>query len=164
VVLGIGNRDRGDDAAGRIVADLLRGRAPANVRIVEHDGEATALLAELQSAHQAWLIDAAQSGTPPGTIHRIDCATDAPLPRGALSSHGLGLAEAIALARTLDTLPPYCIVYAIVAGCFTAGAPLSSAVTRAAHEAAERILAELAIPLPPSGRRPPHRAPAPDRR
>ena len=93
------------------------------MRIVERDGEATALLADLQAARRVWLIDAAQSGAPPGTIHRIDCAaTDAVVPRGSVSSHGFGVAEAIALARALGTLPPHCIVYAIEAAHFAPGA------------------------------------------
>jgi hydrogenase maturation protease len=164
-VLGIGNCDRGDDAVGRIVARLLRKRVPATIRIVEHDGEATAVLAELQALRRAWVVDAAQSGAPPGTIHRIDCSvTDAVVPSGSVSSHGFGVAEAIALARALGTLPPHCIVYAIEAAQFTPGAPPSPEVMRAAHEAAERILAELATPPPPSAHRLPHPAPVIGRR
>jgi hydrogenase maturation protease len=161
LVLGIGNPDRGDDAVGCVVAGMLRDR---NVPAVEHSGEATALLAALEGADHAWLIDAAYSGAPPGTIHRIDCATDAPMPHGTMSSHGFGVAEAIALARALATLPPHCIVYAIEAADFTAGAALSPTVALAAREAAERILAELATLPPLSSRHPRHPAPAPDRR
>jgi len=148
-----------------MVARLLRPHVPVGVRILEQDGEATELVTDLQGVRHAWLIDAAQSGATPGTIHRIDCSnTDAVLPRGSLSSHGFGVAEAIALARALGTLPPYCIVYAIEAEQFTPGAAPSPAVTRAAHEVAERILAELLTPPPPSARRRPHPVPAPDRR
>jgi hydrogenase maturation protease len=164
-VLGIGNCDRGDDAVGRIVARLLRKRVPATIRIVEHDGEATAVLAELQALRRAWVVDAAQSGAPPGTIHRIDCSvTDAVVPSGSVSSHGFGVAEAIGLARALGTLPPLCIVYAIEAAHFTPGAAPSSAVTQAAREVVERILTELATPPRPSSHHPPRRAPATDRR
>jgi hydrogenase maturation protease len=116
---------------------------------LEHDGEATSLLAELQPLRHAWLIDAAQSGAPAGTIFRIDCsAPDATVPSSAVSSHGFGLAEAIALARTLGALPSRCIVYAIEAEHFTPGAPVSPAVTQAAHQVVERILAEFST-LPP---------------
>jgi hydrogenase maturation protease len=164
-VLGIGNCDRGDDAVGRIVARLLHRRAPATVRIVEHDGEATAVLAELQALRQVWVIDAAQSGAPAGTIHRIDCSvTDAAALSGSVSSHGFGVAEAIALARALGTLPPLCIVYAIEAAHFTPGAAPSPAVMRAAHDVVERILADLATPPQPSSHHPPHPGPATDRR
>lgn len=97
----------------------------------------------LRGADSIWLIDAAQSGAPPGTIHRIDCATDVSLPRSPASSHGFGVAEAIGLARVLGTLPRRCIVYAIEAADFTPGAPLSPAVARAAQEVAQRIHQEL---------------------
>ena len=149
-VFGIGNSDRGDDAVGPIVIRLLRNRAPAAVRIVEHDGAATALLADFKSLSQAWLIDAAQSGAASGTIHRIDCSiTGAAVPSRSVSSHGLGLAEAIALARILGTLPQQCILYAIESQHFTHGAPPSPPVLHAAHEVAERILAELlTLPQP----------------
>jgi hydrogenase maturation protease len=163
-VLGIGNCDRGDDAVGRIVVRLLRGRVPTTVRVVECD-EATAVLAELQALRQVWVIDAAQSGAPPGTIHRIDCSvTDVAVPSGSVSSHGFGVAEAIGLARALGTLPPLCIVYAIEAADFTTGAPPSPAVMQAAHEVVERILAELATPPQPSSRHPLHPEPATGRR
>ena len=44
LVIGIGHPDRGDDAAGRLVAERLRDRAPPDVRIVETDGEAGKLI------------------------------------------------------------------------------------------------------------------------
>jgi hydrogenase maturation protease len=144
LVLGIGNPDRGDDAVGRLVARSLRTRVPAGVRVSEHDGEATTLVAELQSARRVWLIDAARSGAPSGTIRRIDCSNaDLGIPSGSVSSHGLSVAEAVALARALDVLPPQCIVYAIEAADFTGGAVPSPEVTDAIDEVATLILAEL---------------------
>jgi len=110
VVIGIGHRDRGDDAFGRIVAQQLRLRAP-HLRVLDHDGEATTLVDWLGMADRAIVVDAALSGAAPGTVHRFDVANSA-LPYGkfSLSSHGLGLAEAIELARTLRTLPAGCVV------------------------------------------------------
>ena len=144
LVLGIGNPDRGDDAVGRIVARSLRVHAPADVRIAEQDGEATALLAELQLAQSAWLVDAAQSGVQPGTIHRIDCSSaDVVLPGGTVSSHGFGVAEAVGLARALGLLPRQCVVYAVEAADFTPGAEPSPEVAAAAGEVTRRILEEL---------------------
>ena len=164
VVLGVGNPDRGDDAVGRVVARLLRSRLRSDIEIAELDGEATAILGALQGSERAWLIDAAQSGARAGTIHRIDCCVaGAVIPRSTVSSHGFGVAEAIALARTLGMLPPRCIVYAIEAAGFIHGAPLSPAVAHAALDVADRILAEL-TPPPPSSRHPRHPAPATDRR
>jgi hydrogenase maturation protease len=159
IVIGVGNPDRGDDGVGRAVAYLLK----PYMQAIEHDGEATSLLDLLGAAERVWLVDAARSGAVPGTIHRIDCAIDIPQPGNSPSSHGLGIAEAIGLARALGELPPHCIVYAIEAASFAPGAPLSPRVARAAREVAARILVEL-TPRRPSVRRPRHPAPAPDRR
>jgi hydrogenase maturation protease len=144
IVLGVGNLDRGDDAAGRVVARILRDVLPADVEVVEHDGEATALLARLQEATAAILVDACVSGASPGTILRFDAAA-APLPGGqfGLSTHGFGIGEAIELARALGQLPPQCIVYGIEAGSFAPGTLLSPAVAAAVTDVANQLFAEI---------------------
>ncbi|MBM3552429.1 MAG: hydrogenase maturation protease [Alphaproteobacteria bacterium] len=145
IVVGVGNPDRGDDVAGRVVARLLRDAPPEGFQVSEKDGEATALLAELDGAAAAYIIDACASGAAPGIVSRFDAAA-APLPSRtfALSSHGLGLAETIELARALKQLPPICVVYAIEGGSFETGAPLSPPVAAAVATVAERLRAEIA--------------------
>jgi hydrogenase maturation protease len=149
IVLGLGNPDRGDDAAGREVARRLRGGLPEGVTVAEADGEATDLLARLDDADAVYLIDACVSGAPAGTVRRIDAARE-PLPPGAfgLSTHGLGPADAIELARALDRLPETCVVYAIEGAAFETGAPLSPAVAGAVEAVAGRVRDELSIFLP----------------
>jgi hydrogenase maturation protease len=144
IVIGIGNPDRGDDAAGRIVAQLLRGTLPEDVDLVEHDGETTGLLERFDGATKAFLIDACVSGAPTGTVRRYDVAVT-PLPRAAfgVSSHGLGLSEAVELARTLGHLPRSCIVYAIEGESFAVGAPLSPPVATAVADVAARLRVEI---------------------
>lgn len=145
IVIGIGNPDRGDDAAGLVVARALRDRLPDGVEVLEHDGEATRLLERMADAEAVFLIDAAVSGAPAGTIRRFD-AHDGPLPQalfGMPSSHGFGLAEAVELARALGRLPPCCIVHAIEGGTFETGADLSPEVAAAANEVSARIAAEI---------------------
>jgi hydrogenase maturation protease len=139
IIIGIGNPDRGDDAAGRLVAQLLSKKLPA-ITVVELDGEVTSLLSHLETASAAWLIDACQSGAPAGTIRRFDAAATA-LPKnlGDLSSHALGLAEAIELARALRRLPTRCTVYAIEGASFEHGAPVSPAVAKASEDVAEQV-------------------------
>jgi hydrogenase maturation protease len=145
VVIGIGNPDRGDDGLGRAVARRLAGALPAGVALVEETGEAARLVSRLQAADAAILVDASASGAAPGTIRCLDVAAS-PLPAGlfALTTHGVGLAEAIELARALGTLPPRCTVYAIEGEAFGLGAPLSPAVAAAVVDVAARIAAETA--------------------
>jgi hydrogenase maturation protease len=141
IVIGIGNPERGDDGAGRSVARQLRG----TVETAEHEGEATALLSLLDGADTAFLVDACALGAPAGSIHRFDLA-EGRLPRtaGPLSSHGLGLAEGLELARALGQLPPRCIVYAIEGQSFETGAPLSAPVAKAVAALVRRLRLELA--------------------
>ena len=145
IVIGIGNPDRGDDMAGREVARRLRGTLPPGIAVVEQDGEPATLIAALGGATAAFIVDACASGMPPGTLHRFDLGAG-PLPRRAacgLSSHGLGLADAIELARALGQLPARCIVYAIEGQGFEIGAPLSPPVAQAVGDAVSRLRAEL---------------------
>jgi hydrogenase maturation protease len=120
---------------------------PTDVDIVEADGEATALLAHMEGAEAAYLVDACASGAEPGTIRRFDAAA-APLPQVAfgLSTHGFGLAEAIELARALGQLPPRCVVYAIEGDGFDTGTPLSGAVAEAVPRVLERLCGEIEQP------------------
>lgn len=145
ILLGIGNADRGDDAAGRIVARLLREQAPAGFDIIEHDGEATSILELLEGRRAAVIVDACRSGQPAGTIERFD-VSQAPLPATQFgwSTHGLGLDVALELARTLGKLPPRCVVYAIEGQSFDTGATLSPTVAAAVRSTAERIVLDLA--------------------
>ena len=136
LVLGVGNPGRGDDGAGRAVAQALRGALPRAIEVAEADGEATDILARLDGASAAFLID--------GTVHRFD-VSEAPLPQGAfgVSTHGFGLHEAIELARALGQLPSHCVVYAIEGASFETGAPQSPLVAGAVVEVASRLSAEI---------------------
>jgi hydrogenase maturation protease len=149
VVIGIGNPDRGADGVGRRATYLLRARVPEDVRVLESAGEATDVLEYLQTADVAYVIDAAVSGAPAGTIRRFDCAVGA-LPQSALqvSTHGFGPVEAIELARALGRLPRACVVYAIEADSVGAGEGLSAALQRAAEQVAARVAAELSAEQP----------------
>lgn len=144
LVIGLGNPDRGDDKAGRLVTRLLRDLAPPDVAILEQDGDAGSLLPLLHAEDTVWLVDAACSGAPPGTIHRLDCAAGhLPPPAATTSSHGLGVAEAIALARALGSLPSRCVLYAIEGSAFDPGQAISAPAEKAARAVARRIAAEL---------------------
>jgi hydrogenase maturation protease len=146
IVIGIGNPDRGDDGAGRAVARRLRDLLPPSIEVCEEGGEAAALLAMLDGAAAAFLIDACASGAPAGTVHRFDTSVTT-LPRAvfALSSHGIGVAEAIELARALGQLPPHCVVYAIEGASFKHGAALSTPVSQAVAGVVRRLYGELAV-------------------
>lgn len=145
VVLALGNAWREDDGAGLFVADLLQGadasRLPADVALRRARGELTEVLEALAASPFVVAVDAARSGASPGTVHRHDLA-DGPLPAelAGLSSHGLGLAEALALAGTIGLPLPRVVVLAIEGVAFGTGRGLTPAVERGCAAAAETVL------------------------
>lgn len=144
LVIGVGNRDRGDDAVGPLVASRLKCRAGVNVKVVEQTEAGLSLIDAWEGAGLVIIMDAVRSGAPAGKIHRIDSSAESiPADFFHCSTHGFGVAEAIELARTLCKLPPRVIVYGIEGAVFEAGAKLSPAVENSANELERLILQEL---------------------
>jgi len=140
MVIGVGNRWRGDDGAGLAVARRVRELAPAWVEVRELEGDATALVEAWSGAEHAVVVDAAESGAPPGTVRRFDAAAGR-LPVHSLrsSTHAFGVADAVELARALGRLPGRLDVYAIEGASFTAGGSLSPEVERAVDDLATAL-------------------------
>ncbi len=145
VVIGVGNRLRGDDGVGLAVCDLLLEDPPSNTEVYGFEHVPAELCEHWEGASSVVLVDACVSeGSEPGAIRRLN-ARDTPLAADTLrlSTHGFGLAEAIELARSLDALPPRLCVYAIEGRSFERGEGLSPAVAAAAKTVAAQIRAEL---------------------
>jgi hydrogenase maturation protease len=144
-IIGVGNAWRGDDAAGLMVARRLEQERLPQVEISENLGITSALAEAWRDAARVIIIDAVVAGGQPGTIYRFDAHDPAavfPISRSP-SSHGWGVAEAVALGRLFQELPPVLIVYGIEGQNFTTGDGLSPAVAAAIPEAARRITAEI---------------------
>jgi hydrogenase maturation protease len=96
IIVGIGQLVAGDDGIGLAVARELAARGLA----VRESADASIVLALLEADHRVVLVDAVGGGGPPGTVMQLDPAAlgTGPTP---LSSHGISVADAIALARTL---------------------------------------------------------------
>lgn len=145
LVIGIGNEYRGDDAVGLEVARRIRVRCPKGVAVEEYSGDLTGLLDCWQSGDEVVLVDAVRSGAPPGTIVRFD-ALDGDLPgelTSPVSSHGMGVIDALALARALDRLPARLILYGIEGRAFEAGAHISAELADALDKTMQRIMLEI---------------------
>jgi hydrogenase maturation protease len=144
-VIGIGNAWRNDDVAGLVVARLLDGTLPPGVEVLEREGEPTGLIDAWEGTDAVWLVDAVSSGAEPGTVHRYE-ASEHELPAALFdtSTHHMGLAEAVELARALGRLPETTIVYGIEGASFATGETLSPAVESAAARVAEAVREEVA--------------------
>ncbi len=144
MVIGIGNDFRSDDAAGLITVQCLRGIIGNTALILEQSGDGAMLIESWKDRDRVVLIDAAQSGDAPGTIHRFE-ADKFPLPGNLLrfSTHQLGLNEAIELARALKQLPRRLIVFGIEGKYFGPGSGLSPEVKQSIPALIERVKWEI---------------------
>ncbi len=109
--------------------------------VLEHEGEPIELIEACEGAREVWIVDAVCSGAPAGTVHRFDAGRE-PLPAAlfGLSTHRLGLADALELARTLGRLPPRVVVFGIEGSQFATGSPISPAVEIAAEGLADSLV------------------------
>jgi hydrogenase maturation protease len=145
LVIGIGNTDRGDDAAGIEVARRVQARGRQDTEVRECGGGASSLLESWRERGRVILVDAASgAGRTAGTVQRYE-AHRKPLPAGWLhaSTHSWGVAEAIEIARSLGQLPAEVVVYAIEGQSFEPGAPLSAPVRTALERVEKWIVREL---------------------
>jgi hydrogenase maturation protease len=143
-IIGIGNYDRGDDAAGLLAARGAGGR--------EHTSDLLSLLYRWRESDDVVLIDAAVTGAPPGTIH-IWNGRDLPpeADRLRLSAHAFSVADAIRLAARTRHLPRSLVVIGIEARQFEPGAPLSPEVQTAVDEVVAQLRSNSSAYNAPAG-------------
>ena len=141
LVLGVGGRDRGDDAVGPAVAERAMELVP-EVTVVARV-EPTELIDAWAGAGLVVVTDAVRSGQQPGTVHVLHaCHGPLPVGTGAGGTHGLGLAEVIELGRALHRLPPDLVIVGVEAQQFGLGEPMSPQV-RTGIELAAKAVAEV---------------------
>jgi hydrogenase maturation protease len=151
-VVGVGNRYRRDDAVGLRVVAGLRATAPAGVRLACVDGEPTRLMDAWGAARLVVVVDAARCRpATPGRIHRL--VVRGRLPDGvaasaAAGSHGLGVPEAVELARLLDRLPRRLVLLTVE----VADAGLGDGLSPAVEAAVPHVLAAVHAELDAAGR------------
>jgi len=147
-IIGLGNELRGDDAIGLLAARRLQKVVGDRIEVIEAEMAGVELLELMRGVRVALLIDAVRSGQAPGTIHRLDASFGPVAPElFPRSTHAVGVAETLELARTLDVLPPKVIVYGIEAADMEMGHPLSSHVSHAVNEVVQLVLREIEAPV-----------------
>jgi hydrogenase maturation protease len=135
LVIGVGNRYRSDDGVGPVVASKLGAMNLPSVVACEESGEGAALMEAWKGAEHVIIIDAASSGSLPGTLHTINAQSQRiPSSFFHYSSHAFSVAEAIELARALGQLPPHLVLFGIEGKDFDAGLGLSPEVERSSEE------------------------------
>lgn len=141
LVVGIGNPSRGDDAIGPLVAARVAQLCLPDVDVVTYD-EPLALVEHLALHEEVVVVDAARvRHGHPGRVHvvRVGSAivrSDVPV----LGSHGLGVAEAIELARSLGRLPQRLTLVGVEARVVDVGAPMSKQVRDSLEDAVHAVV------------------------
>ncbi len=146
-VVGCGNPSAGDDAVGLIAVREVRSELETlpGVEVVEA-GPALNVVHLLEGVDAAVVVDAVRS--PQGRRSAGEIGRAEPGPDGlpadvatSLSSHGFGLAEAVALAGALGHVPRI-VFLGVEVSDVAVGRPLSAAVAGALPRLVELIRAE----------------------
>jgi hydrogenase maturation protease len=138
-LIGVGNSWRRDDGVGWVVAEAAGRRLQHVVDVVESDGEPGRLLDAWRDRDMAVIVDAVRSGSAPGAIHVWANDADVPAAARSASSHGAGIADAVALGRALRRLPSRLIVVGIEVHDTSSGQGLSTVVAGVVDEAVDLI-------------------------
>jgi hydrogenase maturation protease len=158
LVVGIGNASCGDDGVGPEVALRVAGLDLPDVEVVVHRGplalvehlaESSAENAAENAAEHAAVVvvDATAPRGEPGRVRVVEVgSTPLRFEPAFGSSHGIGVAEAVELARALGRLPRRLTLVGVEASGFEVGAPLSSAVADRLDDAVRAVVAALPAP------------------
>ena len=100
-VIGIGQPAAGDDGVGIAVLRYLRAQAGLSGADLVEAAEPSALIPWLEGADPVILVDAVLGGGAPGTVLRLTPESAAASAVQPLSTHGMGVVQAVELARAL---------------------------------------------------------------
>jgi len=139
LLIGVGNRDRGDDAVGPIVCDLVAERTEGAIPTVVMETSVLDLPEHWCAADRVVLVDAGRPSGRPGLISEFDGLDHRLVDPGTVSTHSIDVAAAIELARVLGRLPVALAVISVEGESFDVGATLSAPVRRSAEQLAEEL-------------------------
>lgn len=144
-VVGIGNKDCGDDGIGAAVIQRLETMELNGTIPILASGEPVGLIGILADHEVAILVDAIDVINGEGKIHRYDASTEA-LPSELFSNystHSMGIYDAIEMSRVLDEIPEKLIVFGMEGKNFQPGDTMSPKVTENLDELVNRIRSEI---------------------
>lgn len=151
LVLGIGNILLRDEGVGvvvvrRIEAARAAGDAvvPWDCRVVDGGTLGLDLLPMIGDADQVVMVDAVNLGLAPGSVAILRDDTVQAALSGHVSPHQIGVADLVAAARLMGTMPPRLTLVGIQPGEIAIGLELTEPVAAAVDVAVEAVRRELA--------------------
>lgn len=147
VVAGFGSEYRHDDGVGPLVAERAVAEMPLSFNVGPLS-DPLDLLGVWNNADLVIVVDAVHSGAPAGTIRSLEVDVtglstfdgDAEPAVGLSSTHGIGLAGVLRLARALGQAPRRLVVVGVEGERFDLGPGLSELVESAMTEAVQRVV------------------------
>ena len=144
LIVCIGNELVADDGVGWVVYERLRGsNLPEEVRLVFLGLGGIDLLEEIDGEEVLVVVDGVQLGAVPGTIHELGWEQLPTAPPRPVSGHGIGIREAISVARKLypERVPREIFLVGVEGKCFDQlGMGLSGEVARAVPRAVATVI------------------------
>lgn len=137
MIIGCGTPERGDDAAGLLVARRLREHGLA---VHEHSGDGLALIEMWKRNDHVILVDAVVTGSAPGSVMMWD-GRDAPVAADAFqTTHAFGIGDAIRLAKAIGRMAARMTIYGIEGSRFDTGSAPSRAVLEGVEQVVQAII------------------------
>jgi len=145
LVLGLGNILLQDEGVGVRALEHLtnRYRLPAEVQAVDGGVLGLDLLPYLEQADALLVMDAVETGQPPGSLVRLEGASIPAALALKMSVHQVGLQELLATSRLRGTLPSRVALWGIVPASMEWGLALSPAVAARLDDLVEAVVREL---------------------
>lgn len=145
LVLGIGNTIMSDDGVGVKVVELLQNgyTFPDNVELLDGGTLGLDLLPKLEGISHLIIVDAVETGKPPGTCVRLAGEELPDVLETKLSPHQMGLKDLLAVARLLGHSPTEMVLIGIQPGSIEIGLELTPEVELQVPSMRESVLKEL---------------------
>ena len=145
LVLGIGNLIMTDDGVGVRVVHLLqeRYRFPESVRVMDGGTLGLDLLHYLEGVRRLLVVDAVETGGPPGTLVRLTGDEINIAFRTKLSPHQMGLQDLLLVAELQGFAPEEMVLLGVQPGEIEMGTELTPALTRQVESLVTGALNEL---------------------
>lgn len=144
LVIGCGNLLRGDDGIGPILIRRLWDLGlPEGMQVVDGGTAGMDVAFKMRGANRVIIIDAAKTGSPPGTLFRVPGEELENLPPlDGINQHAFRWDHALAFGRWLlkDEYPNDITVYLIEGASFDFGAAVTPAVTECMEGLAQHLV------------------------
>lgn len=124
-ILGIGNKLRGDDGVGIVVAQNMKDRdLPSDVKVYEVGSGGLKVLHRLEELDKVILVDSVRFGKSPGD-YTFFSPDEAKSMKGFSGTHGTDVLEVIELSERIDKSPEEILILGIQPKSFSLGDDLS---------------------------------------